>query len=172
MFYVAVHLAPGQCILVARRRLQRALEAAQAESFDVLLVHRVDRFSSRLAGLLHLLAELDAAGVAFAAATEPFDTSTSIGRMLVPLLGVFAGFERETIIDRVAKGMTAKAATGKRPCGRRPCGPAASGPAATTSTRKHRNRCRTRRSTRTAATGDLPPPRRGTPRRPHGSPTC
>lgn len=42
-------------------------------------------------------------------ATEPFDTSTSIGRMLVQLLGVFAEFERETIIDRVINGMAAKA---------------------------------------------------------------
>ena len=55
-------------------------------------------------------------------ATEPFDTSTSIGRMLVQLLGVFAEFERETIIDRVTKGMAAKAAKGKWPGGRRPYG--------------------------------------------------
>ena len=69
-----------------------------------------------------MLAELDDAGVAFVSATEPFDTSTSIGRMLVQLLGVFAEFERETIIDRVTKGMAAKAAKGKWPGGRRPYG--------------------------------------------------
>ena len=93
-----------------RPDLQRALTAARAGRFDVLLVVRVDRFSRRLSDLLALLAELDDAGVAFVSATEPFDTSTSIGRMLVQLLGVFAEFERETIIDRVTKGMAAKAA--------------------------------------------------------------
>ena len=72
--------------------------------------------------LLGLLNELDEAGVAFSSATEPFDTSTSIGRMLVQLLGVFAEFERETIIDRVIKGMATKAAKGKWPGGHRPYG--------------------------------------------------
>jgi site-specific DNA recombinase len=105
-----------------RPDLQRALQAARAGRFDVLLVVRVDRFSRRLSDLLALLAELDDAGVAFVSATEPFDTSTSIGRMLVQLLGVFAEFERETIIDRVTKGMAAKAAKGKWPGGTRPYG--------------------------------------------------
>lgn len=70
-----------------RPGLQQALRAARAGRFDVLLVYRVDRFSRRLSDLLDLLNELEEAGVAFASATEPFDTSTSIGRMLVQLLG-------------------------------------------------------------------------------------
>jgi site-specific DNA recombinase len=101
-----------------RPGLQQALRAARAGRFDVLLVYRVDRFSRRLSDLLDLLAELENAGVAFASATEPFDTSTSI----VQLLGVFAEFERETKIDRVTKGMAAKAAKGKWPGGHRPYG--------------------------------------------------
>jgi site-specific DNA recombinase len=105
-----------------RPGLQRALRAARTGCFDVLLVYRVDRFSRRLSDLLDLLNDLDKAGVAFASATEPFDTSTSIGRMLVQLLGVFAEFERETIIDRVTKGMATKAAKGKWPGGTRPYG--------------------------------------------------
>jgi site-specific DNA recombinase len=59
--------------------LQRALRAAKIGRFDVLLVYRVDRFSRRLSDLLDLLGQLDQAGVAFASATEPIDTSTSIG---------------------------------------------------------------------------------------------
>jgi hypothetical protein len=39
--------------------------------------------------------------VVFRSATEPFDTSTPMGRMLVQMLGMFAQFERDTIIDRV-----------------------------------------------------------------------
>jgi site-specific DNA recombinase len=105
-----------------RPDLQRALRAAKAGRYDVLLVYRVDRFSRRLSDLLDLLHELDDAGVAFCSATEPFDTSTPIGRMLVQLLGVFAEFERETIIDRVINGMTTKAGKGKWPGGNRPYG--------------------------------------------------
>jgi site-specific DNA recombinase len=106
----------------SRPGLQAALRAARDGRYDTLLVYRVDRFSRRLSDLLDLLGELDQAGVTFASATEPFDTSTSIGRMLVQLLGVFAEFERETIIDRVTAGMNAKAAKGKWPGGRLPYG--------------------------------------------------
>ena len=105
-----------------RPDLKRALGAARAGRYDVLLVYRVDRFSRRLSDLLDLLNELDDANVAFCSATEPFDTSTSIGRMLVQLLGVFAEFERETIVDRVINGMTTKASKGKWSGGTRPYG--------------------------------------------------
>ncbi len=105
-----------------RPELQKALQAARAGRFDALLVYRVDRFSRRLSDLLDLLGELDEAGVAFCSATEPFDTGTAIGRMLVQLLGVFAEFERETIIDRVINGMSAKASKGKWAGGTRPFG--------------------------------------------------
>ena len=105
-----------------RPGLQQALQGARTGRYDVLLVYRVDRFSRRLANLLDLLHDLDAANVAFCSATEPFDTSTPIGRMLIQLLGVFAEFERETIIDRVTKGMRSKAAKGKWPGGSIPYG--------------------------------------------------
>ncbi|MBT8224108.1 MAG: recombinase family protein [Dactylosporangium sp.] len=105
-----------------RPELQRALGAAKSGRYDILLVYRVDRFSRRLCDLLTLLRQLDEASVAFCSATEPFDTSTPIGRMLIQLLGVFAEFERETIIDRVINGMRAKAAKGKWPGGTRPYG--------------------------------------------------
>ena len=89
-----------------------ALRAARAGMFDTLLVYRVDRFSRRLRDLVALLDELADAGVVFRSATEPFDTSTPVGRMLVQMLGVFAEFEREVIIDRVISGMERKAAKG------------------------------------------------------------
>jgi site-specific DNA recombinase len=70
--------------------LSRALAAARAGEFDVLLVHRVDRLSRRIRDLVLLLDELDTSGVVFRSSTEPFDTSTPVGRMLVHMLGVFA----------------------------------------------------------------------------------
>jgi DNA invertase Pin-like site-specific DNA recombinase len=88
-----------------RPSLQRALATAQARVIDVLLVYRVDRLTRSLRDLVTLLDDLDHAGVAFRSATEPFDTSTPMGRMLVQMLGMFAQFERDTIIDRVIAGM-------------------------------------------------------------------
>ncbi len=105
-----------------RKDLQRALAAARTGLIDVLLVLRVDRFSRNLRDLVMLLDDLDQAGVAFRSATEPFDTSTPMGRMLVQMLGMFAQFERDVIIDRVIAGMERKAAKGKWKGGKRPFG--------------------------------------------------
>jgi site-specific DNA recombinase len=105
-----------------RDGLQRALAAARAGLIDVLLVYRVDRFSRNLRDMVMLLDELDSAGVVFRSATEPFDTSTPMGRMLVQMLGMFAQFERDTIIDRIIAGMERKHAKGKWKGGKRPFG--------------------------------------------------
>ena len=105
-----------------RPGLTRALAEARAGRFDLLLVYRVDRFSRSVRGLAQLLEDLDAAGVAFRSATEPFDTTTAAGRMMVQMLGVFAEFERATIVDRVITGMERKAARGGWCGGSRPFG--------------------------------------------------
>lgn len=105
-----------------RPGLQQALKAARAGMIDVLLVYRVDRFSRRLRDLVDLLDQLTEAGVAFRSATEPIDTSTPMGRLLLQLLGMFAEFEREVIIDRVIGGMERKAAGGRWAGGSRPAG--------------------------------------------------
>ena len=105
-----------------RPELQRALAEARAGRFDLLLVYRVDRFSRSVRGLAQLLEDLDAAGVAFRSATEPFDTTSAAGRMMVQMLGVFAEFERATIVDRVIAGMERKAARGGWCGGSRPFG--------------------------------------------------
>jgi site-specific DNA recombinase len=88
----------------------------------VLLVYRVDRLTRSLRDLVTVLDDLDRTGVVFRSATEPFDTATAMGRMLVQMLGMFAQFERDTIIDRVIAGMERKAAGGKWKGGRRPFG--------------------------------------------------
>ncbi len=105
-----------------RPALTEALRDARLGRYDILLVYRVDRFARSLKVLVGLLEELESAGVAFRSATEPIDTSTPTGRMLVQLLGVFAEFERATIIDRVVAGMERKAARGGWPGGAVPYG--------------------------------------------------
>ena len=105
-----------------RPALTDALRDARLGRYDILLVYRVDRFARSLKVLVGLLEELEDAGVAFRSATEPIDTSTATGRMLIQLLGVFAEFERATIIDRVVAGMERKAARGGWPGGTVPYG--------------------------------------------------
>ncbi|HXY27723.1 MAG TPA: recombinase family protein [Acidimicrobiales bacterium] len=105
-----------------RSGLRAALGAAAAGSFEVLVVYRIDRLARSVRGLAQIIEDLDAAGVAFRSATEPFDTQSAAGRMMVQMLGVFAEFERATIIDRVIAGMERKAASGGWCGGREPIG--------------------------------------------------
>jgi site-specific DNA recombinase len=108
--------------LLDRPGLQQALHDARAGRYDLLLVFKVDRLARSVSGLAKVLEELDAAGVAFRSASEPFDTTTAAGRMMVQMLGVFAEFEREMIVERTRMGLARKAAKGEWTGGRPPFG--------------------------------------------------
>ncbi|WP_209634722.1 recombinase family protein [Kibdelosporangium banguiense] len=105
-----------------RTGLQRAMKAARAGLIDVLLVYKVDRFSRNLRDAVTLLDELDSVGVVFRSATEPFDTATPMGRMLLQMLSMFAQFERDLIVERVLGGMMKAAEKGRWKGGKRPFG--------------------------------------------------
>ena len=61
---------------------------------DTLVVYKVDRLARSLRDLLRILERLDAAGAEFKSLTEPFDTTTPVGEMVVHILGAVAQFER------------------------------------------------------------------------------
>ncbi len=105
-----------------RPGLARALADAHAGRYDLLLVFKVDRLARSVSGLAQVLEALDTAGVAFRSASEPFDTSTPAGRMMVQMLGVFAEFERELIVERTKMGLAKKAAKGEWTGGTPPFG--------------------------------------------------
>ena len=105
-----------------RPGLQQVLHDARTGRYDLLLVFKVDRLARSTGGLAKVLEELDAGGVAFRSASEPFDTSTAAGRMMMQMLGVFAEFEREMIVERTRMGLARKAARGERSGGTPPFG--------------------------------------------------
>jgi len=88
-----------------RPALQVLLADAKAKRFELVLVHKIDRFSRNLKDLLMLVDELLSYGVAFKSATEPFDTTTSAGKLMFQQLGSFAEFESNRISERVFPGM-------------------------------------------------------------------
>ncbi len=108
--------------VIDRPALTRVLKDARHGRFDVLLVYRVDRLARSIRGLAQIIDELDQAGVIFRSATEPFDTGTPAGRMMVQMLGVFAEFERALIVERITAGLERKAARGGWCGGQRPYG--------------------------------------------------
>jgi site-specific DNA recombinase len=105
-----------------RPGLQAALDYARNGHVDMLLVYRVDRLSRKVRQLAQLAEELDKLGVVLRSATEPFDTGSAAGRMMLQMLGVFAEFEHATIVDRVSAGIERRAKEGRWYAGRPPFG--------------------------------------------------
>jgi site-specific DNA recombinase len=88
-----------------RPALQKLLKDAKQKKFGLVLVYKIDRFSRRLKDLLSLVDKLESFGVGFKSATEPFDTTTSAGKLMFQQLGSFAEFERNRHAERVFPGM-------------------------------------------------------------------
>jgi DNA invertase Pin-like site-specific DNA recombinase len=88
-----------------RPQLDAALRAL--EPGDVLVVYKVDRVARSLSDLLSILRRIEVAGAGFRSLTEPIDTSTPAGRLMLQLLGAFAEFERSMIRERSMAGQAA-----------------------------------------------------------------
>ncbi len=105
-----------------RPGLRQAMQEASAGVYELLLVHRVDRLSRNVRQLADIGESLDRSGVALRSATEPFDTSTAAGKMMLQMLAVFAEFERATIVERITAGMERAASQGRWVIGSTPFG--------------------------------------------------
>jgi site-specific DNA recombinase len=119
---VAAHEDQASGTSLDRPGLQQALDLAREKRVDLLLVYRVDRLSRKVRQLASLCEELDQLDVILKSATEPFDTGSAAGRMMLQMLGVFAEFEHATIVDRVTAGLERRVREGKWMSGRAPYG--------------------------------------------------
>ncbi|MBU4311122.1 MAG: recombinase family protein [Candidatus Omnitrophica bacterium] len=88
-----------------RPAMQRLLFDARSKRFDMVLVYKQDRLSRKLKDLLALLEEFESLGIGYKSATEPFDTTSSAGKMAIQMLGSCAEFERNRLVERVFPGM-------------------------------------------------------------------
>jgi DNA invertase Pin-like site-specific DNA recombinase len=105
-----------------RPGLRQAMTEASAGVYELLLVYRVDRLSRSVRQLAQTAEDLERSGVALRSATEPFDTSSPAGKMMLQMLGVFAELERATIVERITAGMERAASQGRWVVGKVPFG--------------------------------------------------
>ena len=91
------------------------MAAVRAGKFDVVAVLRLDRAFRSVVDMHGTLSELDGRGVRFAAVTQPVDTGTAIGRLLINVLGSVAEFERDITRERIMEGLARSRREGKRP---------------------------------------------------------
>lgn len=99
-----------------RRRRAPEFDTLMADArkryFDCVLVWKYDRFARSLATLVAALSEFSALGIDFISHTQNIDTTTPMGRLFFNVIGSFAEFERDIIIDRVKLGLANARAKG------------------------------------------------------------
>lgn len=90
------------------------LKAVTRREVDMVAAWSVDRLGRSLQHLVETLQELRSAGADLYLHKQALDTTTPAGRAMFGMLGVFAEFEREIIVERVRAGMATAKARGTR----------------------------------------------------------
>ena len=96
-----------------RPALQRLMADIEAGQVDSIVVYKVDRLSRSLIDFSKIMDVLERHSVAFVSVTQQFNTSTSMGRLMLNVLLSFAQFEREMISERTRDKIAATRRKGK-----------------------------------------------------------
>jgi DNA invertase Pin-like site-specific DNA recombinase len=95
-----------------RPGLDAMMKAVNAKEFDMVATWSVDRLGRSLTDLLSILQGLHDKGVGLFLHQQGLDTSTTAGKAMFKMLGVFAEFERGIIRERVNAGLARARANG------------------------------------------------------------
>ena len=68
---------------------------------DIIVLYKIDRLTRSLRDFVNLVQLLDRHQVSFVCVTQPLNTATSMGRMLLNVLLSFAEYERELARERI-----------------------------------------------------------------------
>ena len=96
-----------------RPALQRLMSDIQAGQVDCVVIYKLDRFSRSIFDFLRMMETFEKHNVAFVCVTQPINTATSAGRLMMNMLLCFAQFERETISERTRDKIAAARRKGK-----------------------------------------------------------
>lgn len=100
-----------------REEQERLLIDVEQGKVDVVVVTRFDRWARSTVHLLQSLEMFRKKGVSFVAIHQDFDTTTSVGKLVISILGSVAEFERELMTERTIAGVRAAQEKGVH-CGR------------------------------------------------------
>ncbi len=92
--------------LAKRPAFLQLIADAEAGLVDVVVVHKLDRFSRNLLTTLETLQRLEAAGVGFVSIAESMDFTTPIGKVILATLAAFAQYYSDNLASEVRKGKT------------------------------------------------------------------
>ena len=83
---------------------KEAIEDALAGKYDVLVVHKIDRFSRKLRVTLEYFDKLGKAGVGFVSILNQMDYSTPQGKFMLAMLGGLAELYSDNLGEETKKG--------------------------------------------------------------------
>ena len=86
---------------IDRRRLQALLQEIQAGRIDIVVVYKIDRLPRSLADFARIVGIFEKQDCSFVSATYSFNTTGSMGKLMLNVLLSFAQFEREVTGERV-----------------------------------------------------------------------
>lgn len=95
-----------------RPAVQEMITDIQNGKVNNVLVFKIDRLTRNTADLIYLVNLFNAYDCAFNSLSESIDTQTASGRMFIKIIGIFAEFERENIIERTKIGFERKVREG------------------------------------------------------------
>ena len=84
-----------------RPALKRLLADIERGRVDIVVVYKIDRLTRSLADFSKMVEVFERYGVSFVSVTQQFNTTTSMGRLMLNILLSFAQFEREVTGERI-----------------------------------------------------------------------
>lgn len=95
-----------------RPGLKRLLADIEAGRIDIVVVYKIDRLTRSLADFARLIEVFERRRVSFVSVTQQFNTTTSMGRLMLNILLSFAQFECEVTGERIRDKIAASKAKG------------------------------------------------------------
>lgn len=93
---------------------EEILKQIRLNKYDGILIYKLDRWARSLQELIMNVTEITQRGKQFIVLTQPFDTTSSAGMLMMQILGAFAEFEREIIRERTMAGLDRARQQGKK----------------------------------------------------------
>jgi len=100
-----IHSEQLSALSVKRPQFELALKRCRAG--DTLIVWKLDRLGRSVHQLIETVNGLSDRGVDFKSLTEPFDTTTPMGRMVFHMMAALAQMERDLTAERTREGIKA-----------------------------------------------------------------
>jgi len=105
-----------------RPGLKQLLADIEAGLIDVVVVYKIDRLTRSLTDFARIVEIFEKAEVSFVSVTQSFNTTSSMGRLMLNVLLSFAQFEREVTGERIRDKIAASKAKGMWMGGNLPLG--------------------------------------------------